>query len=62
MNRLLDESAYRIAALLNGMGHPSIFTPRDGYGNLEVLTGPAPGVLLPSPCRVPGRTGYVRSQ
>jgi epoxyqueuosine reductase QueG len=37
VNRLLDEDAYRIATLLNGMGYPSIFTPRDGYGNLEVL-------------------------
>ncbi len=37
VNRLLDESAYRIAVMLNGMGHPSIFTPRDGYGMLDVL-------------------------
>jgi epoxyqueuosine reductase QueG len=37
VNRLLDENAYRIASLLNGLGYPSIFTPRDGYGDLEVL-------------------------
>jgi epoxyqueuosine reductase len=37
VNRLLDEDAYRIATMLNGLGHPSIFTPRDGYGSLEVL-------------------------
>jgi epoxyqueuosine reductase len=37
VNRLLDDSAYRIATMLNGMGHPSIFVPRDGYGHLEVL-------------------------
>lgn len=37
VNRLLDEDAYRIASMLNDMGHPSIFTPRDGYGKLEVL-------------------------
>ncbi|MGE5379275.1 MAG: 4Fe-4S binding protein [Candidatus Saccharibacteria bacterium] len=37
VNRLLDEDAYRIALMLNEMGHPSIFTPRDGYGSLRVL-------------------------
>jgi len=37
VNRLLDEDAYRIALLLNEMGHPSIYTPRDGYGSLDVL-------------------------
>jgi epoxyqueuosine reductase QueG len=37
VNRLLDDSAYRIATMLNEMGHPSIFVPRDGYGGLDVL-------------------------
>jgi len=37
VNRLLDEHAYRIATLLNDKGYPSVFVPRDGYGNLEVL-------------------------
>ena len=37
VNRLLDEDAYRIALLLNELGHPSIFTPRDGYGSMQVL-------------------------
>jgi epoxyqueuosine reductase QueG len=37
LNRLLDDSAYRIATMLGEMGHPSIFVPRDGYGGLDVL-------------------------
>lgn len=37
VNRLLDDSAYRIATMLGEMGHPSIFVPRDGYGGMDVL-------------------------
>lgn len=37
VNRLLDDSAYRIATMLGERGHPSIFVPRDGYGGLDVL-------------------------
>lgn len=37
VNRLLDQNAYRIANMLTSSGSPSIFTPRDGYGSLEVL-------------------------
>ncbi len=37
LNRLLDEYTYKIAEWLNGMDHPSIFIPRDGYGSIDVL-------------------------
>ncbi|MBI0584550.1 MAG: epoxyqueuosine reductase [Methanomassiliicoccus sp.] len=37
VNRLLDDSAYRIATMLSELGWPSIFVPRDGYGSLDVL-------------------------
>ncbi len=37
LNRILDERTFQIAEWLNQAGHPSIFVPRDGYGNLEVL-------------------------
>jgi O-acetylhomoserine (thiol)-lyase len=36
-NRLLDESSYRMANLLNTLGHRAIFFPRDGYGDISVL-------------------------
>jgi epoxyqueuosine reductase len=36
-NALLDQMAYRLALFLNGLGHASIFMPRDGYGSLEIL-------------------------
>jgi O-acetylhomoserine (thiol)-lyase len=36
-NRLLDESAYRIANLLNGLGFRAFFFPRDGYGDISAL-------------------------
>jgi epoxyqueuosine reductase QueG len=37
VNRLLDDSAYRIATWMGEEGWPSIFVPRDGYGGLDVL-------------------------
>lgn len=37
VNRLLDDSAYRIATMLGELGHPSMFVPRDGYGGADVL-------------------------
>ncbi len=37
VNRLLDDSSYRIATMLGEMGWPSIFIPRDGYGGMDVL-------------------------
>lgn len=42
-NVLLDQAAYRLAILLNGLGHASLFMPRDGYGSLEVLLEKMPG-------------------
>jgi O-acetylhomoserine (thiol)-lyase len=36
-NRLLDESAYKIANLLNTLGHKAFFFPRDCYGDISVL-------------------------
>lgn len=36
-NVLLDQIAYRLAVYLNDQGHASIFLPRDGYGNIEIL-------------------------
>jgi epoxyqueuosine reductase QueG len=36
-NQLLDLMGYRLALYLNGLGHASIFMPRDGYGSLEIL-------------------------
>jgi O-acetylhomoserine (thiol)-lyase len=36
-NRLLDESAYRIANFLNTQGHRAFFFPRDCYGDISVL-------------------------
>jgi epoxyqueuosine reductase QueG len=37
VNNLLDEGAYKLSQHLTELGHPSIFTPRDGYGSIEVL-------------------------
>jgi len=36
-NIMLDQIAYRLAVYLNDRGHASIFLPRDGYGNIEIL-------------------------
>jgi hypothetical protein len=36
-NALLDMMGYQLALYLNGLGHASIFMPRDGYGSLEIL-------------------------
>jgi epoxyqueuosine reductase len=36
-NILLDQIAYRLAVYLNDHGHASIFLPRDGYGDIQVL-------------------------
>lgn len=36
-NRMLDETAYRIANLLNTMGYRAHFFPRDCYGDISVL-------------------------
>ncbi|MCE5213482.1 MAG: 4Fe-4S binding protein [Methanobacterium sp.] len=37
VNILLDIKAYEIACFLTGKGYPSIYLPRDGYGDIEVL-------------------------
>jgi epoxyqueuosine reductase len=37
VNALLDEKAYEIANFLTEKGYPSIYLPRDGYGDIEVL-------------------------
>ena len=37
VNVLLDQYTYRLANFLTDRGYPSIFVPRDGYGNIEVL-------------------------
>ena len=36
-NRYLDESAYRLANYLNGLGYRAHFFPRDCYGDISVL-------------------------
>ncbi|AGK95951.1 epoxyqueuosine reductase [Clostridium pasteurianum] len=36
-NRVLDETAYKIANYLNTLGHQAIFFPRDCYGDISVL-------------------------
>lgn len=36
-NRLLDESAYKIASFLNTLGYRAFFFPRDCYGDISVL-------------------------
>jgi len=37
VNALLDQHTYRMAEFLTSRGYPSVFVPRDGYGNIEVL-------------------------
>ena len=37
VNSLLDQYTYRLSNFLTDKGYPSIFVPRDGYGNIEVL-------------------------
>jgi hypothetical protein len=36
-NSLLDQIGFRLSVWLNDQGHASIFMPRDGYGNLEIV-------------------------
>lgn len=36
-NRILDETAYKLANYLNRLGHKAFFFPRDGYGDISVL-------------------------
>ncbi len=42
-NSLLDQIGFRLSVWLNDHGHPAIFMPRDGYGNLEILLEKPPG-------------------
>jgi epoxyqueuosine reductase QueG len=42
-NSLLDQIGFRLSVWLNDRGHASIFMPRDGYGNLEILLDKPPG-------------------
>ncbi|HEY3307930.1 MAG TPA: hypothetical protein VGJ93_05710 [Desulfuromonadaceae bacterium] len=42
-NALLDQIGFRLSVWLNDRGHASIFMPRDGYGNLEILLEKPPG-------------------
>lgn len=37
INTLLDQYTYRLSVFLNEAGYPSVFVPRDGYGDREVL-------------------------
>jgi epoxyqueuosine reductase len=37
INRLLDQYGYRLSVFLNMNGYPSVFVPRDGYGDISVL-------------------------
>lgn len=37
INIMLDQYGYRLSNFLNGLGHPSVFIPRDGYGDIDVL-------------------------
>lgn len=37
-NRILDETAYKIANFINTLGHRAFFFPRDCYGDISVLT------------------------
>lgn len=37
-NRILDETAYKIANFLNTLGYRAFFFPRDCYGDISVLT------------------------
>jgi len=36
-NRMLDETAYKMANILNTLGHRAFFFPRDCYGDISVL-------------------------
>lgn len=37
VNATLDAKAYEISNFLNFKGYPSIYLPRDGYGNIDVI-------------------------
>jgi len=37
VNSMLDQKAYEIANFLTEKGHPSIYLPRDGYGDIKIL-------------------------
>lgn len=37
VNIVLDTVAYEISNFITSKGHPSIYIPRDGYGDIEVL-------------------------
>jgi len=37
VNTILDIKAYELSTFLTMKGHPSVFIPRDGYGDIEVL-------------------------
>ncbi len=37
INSLLDQYGYRLSNFLNRKGYPSVFVPRDGYGDIDVL-------------------------
>ncbi len=37
VNTLLDQKAYELANYLTMKGYPSIYLPRDGYGDIDVL-------------------------
>jgi epoxyqueuosine reductase len=37
VNTLLDQYSYRLSEFLTQKGYPSVFVPRDGYGNIDVL-------------------------
>lgn len=37
VNILLDTMAYEISNFITSLGYPSIYIPRDGYGDIEVL-------------------------
>jgi len=37
INTMLDQYGYRLSNFLNKKGYPSIFVPRDGYGDISVL-------------------------
>lgn len=42
-NSLLDQIGFRLSVWLGDRGHPAIFMPRDGYGNLQILLEKYPG-------------------
>ncbi|MBE0522760.1 MAG: epoxyqueuosine reductase [Methanosarcinales archaeon] len=37
INTMLDQYGYRLSNFLNNKGYPSIFVPRDGYGDISIL-------------------------